>query len=137
MFRLDWYDALLESRGNIQEIMLGYSDSNKDGGYVTSSWCLYQAELGLVELFKNTNVRMRLFHGRGGSVERGGGPSYQAIFGATCKAVLPDKSALSPSKAKSLSPNTPTRVCTAQLETLVAATLKPASWPDKKKTLLN
>ncbi|MGN6976614.1 phosphoenolpyruvate carboxylase, partial [Neisseria sp. P0006.S006] len=43
MFRLDWYDALLESRGNIQEIMLGYSDSNKDGGYVTSSWCLYQA----------------------------------------------------------------------------------------------
>lgn len=54
MFRLDWYDALLESRGNIQEIMLGYSDSNKDGGYVTSSWCLYQAELGLVELFKNT-----------------------------------------------------------------------------------
>ncbi|HFA8538518.1 TPA: phosphoenolpyruvate carboxylase, partial [Neisseria gonorrhoeae] len=47
MFRLDWYDALLESRGNIQEIMLGYSDSNKDGGYVTSSWCLHQAELGL------------------------------------------------------------------------------------------
>lgn len=78
MFRLDWYDALLESRGNIQEIMLGYSDSNKDGGYVTSSWCLYQAELGLVELFKKYDVRMRLFHGRGGSVGRGGGPSYQA-----------------------------------------------------------
>ncbi|MBH5953332.1 phosphoenolpyruvate carboxylase, partial [Neisseria meningitidis] len=77
MFRLDWYDALLESRGNIQEIMLGYSDSNKDGGYVTSSWCLYQAELGLVELFKKYDVRMRLFHGRGGSVGRGGGPSYQ------------------------------------------------------------
>ncbi|ENX1985078.1 phosphoenolpyruvate carboxylase, partial [Neisseria gonorrhoeae] len=68
MFRLDWYDALLESRGNIQEIMLGYSDSNKDGGYVTSSWCLHQAELGLVELFKKYDVRMRLFHGRGGSV---------------------------------------------------------------------
>ncbi|MGN6955657.1 phosphoenolpyruvate carboxylase, partial [Neisseria sp. P0015.S004] len=74
------YDALLESRGNIQEIMLGYSDSNKDGGYVTSSWCLYQAELGLVELFKKYDVRMRLFHGRGGSVGRGGGPSYQAIL---------------------------------------------------------
>ncbi|HGM0406798.1 TPA: phosphoenolpyruvate carboxylase, partial [Neisseria gonorrhoeae] len=59
MFRLDWYDALLESRGNIQEIMLGYSDSNKDGGYVTSSWCLHQAELGLVELFKKYDVRMR------------------------------------------------------------------------------
>ena len=55
MFRLDWYDALLESRGNIQEIMLGYSDSNKDGGYVTSSWCLYQADVGLGRtLQKNT-----------------------------------------------------------------------------------
>ncbi len=60
--------------------MLGYSDSNKDGGYVTSSWCLYQAELGLVELFKKYDVRMRLFHGRGGSVGRNGGPSYQAIL---------------------------------------------------------
>ncbi len=80
MFALPWYRDLLESRGNIQEIMLGYSDSNKDGGYVSSSWGLYQAELGLVELFGRYNVRMRLFHGRGGSVGRGGGPSYQAIL---------------------------------------------------------
>ena len=80
MFSLPWYQDLLASRDNIQEIMLGYSDSNKDGGYVTSSWGLYQAELGLVELFKRHNVRMRLFHGRGGSVGRGGGPSYQAII---------------------------------------------------------
>ncbi|MDO5638703.1 MAG: phosphoenolpyruvate carboxylase [Neisseria sp.] len=80
MLGLPWYQDLLASRGNIQEIMLGYSDSNKDGGYVTSSWGLYQAELGLVELFKRFNVRMRLFHGRGGSVGRGGGPSYQAII---------------------------------------------------------
>ncbi len=79
MFGLPWYRDLLASRDNIQEIMLGYSDSNKDGGYVSSSWGLYQAELGLVELFKRHNVRMRLFHGRGGSVGRGGGPSYQAI----------------------------------------------------------
>lgn len=80
LFNLPWYRDLLNSRNNIQEIMLGYSDSNKDGGYVTSSWGLYQAEQGLVELFRRHNIRMRLFHGRGGSVGRGGGPSYQAIL---------------------------------------------------------
>ncbi|UOO81690.1 phosphoenolpyruvate carboxylase [Uruburuella testudinis] len=80
MFSLPWYRDLLAGRDNIQEIMLGYSDSNKDGGYVSSSWGLYQAESGLVALFKRHNVRMRLFHGRGGSVGRGGGPSYQAII---------------------------------------------------------
>ncbi|HFC8518442.1 TPA: phosphoenolpyruvate carboxylase [Neisseria weaveri] len=80
MFSLLWYRELLQSRGNMQEIMLGYSDSNKDGGYVSSSWGLYQAEQELVELFRRHGIRMRLFHGRGGSVGRGGGPSYQAIL---------------------------------------------------------
>ncbi|SUA36517.1 phosphoenolpyruvate carboxylase [Neisseria zoodegmatis] len=80
LFNLPWYRDLLASRDNTQEIMLGYSDSNKDGGYVTSSWGLYQAEQGLVELFRRHGIRMRLFHGRGGSVGRGGGPSYQAIL---------------------------------------------------------
>lgn len=80
LFALPWYQALLASRGNIQEIMLGYSDSNKDGGYVSSQWALYQAEEALVALFARYGVRLRLFHGRGGSVGRGGGPSYQAIL---------------------------------------------------------
>jgi phosphoenolpyruvate carboxylase len=75
---------LVQRSGAEQDIMLGYSDSNKDGGFFTSNWELYAAELALVELFDalghSHGITLRLFHGRGGTVGRGGGPSYQAIL---------------------------------------------------------
>ncbi|WP_408610983.1 phosphoenolpyruvate carboxylase [Limnohabitans radicicola] len=76
--------ALVQRSGAEQDIMLGYSDSNKDGGIFTSNWELYRAEIALVELFdkleRSHGIKIRMFHGRGGTVGRGGGPSYQAIL---------------------------------------------------------
>nr|WP_315491372.1 phosphoenolpyruvate carboxylase [uncultured Rhodoferax sp.] len=76
--------ALVQRSGGEQDIMLGYSDSNKDGGIFTSNWELYRAEIALVELFdelaKSHPIKLRMFHGRGGTVGRGGGPSYEAIL---------------------------------------------------------
>ena len=83
-YQLPGIAELVRKSGGEQDIMLGYSDSNKDGGIFTSNWELYRAEIALVDLFDDLadhyGIRLRMFHGRGGTVGRGGGPSYQAIL---------------------------------------------------------
>ncbi|SIQ87134.1 phosphoenolpyruvate carboxylase [Pseudacidovorax sp. RU35E] len=86
VYELPGVRAMIQRSGGEQDIMLGYSDSNKDGGIFTSNWELYRAGMALVKLFDEMNegqkdgIRLRMFHGRGGTVGRGGGPSYQAIL---------------------------------------------------------
>ena len=122
-FRLPCYRPWLESRRGAQEVMLGYSDSNKDGGYVTSNWSLYRAELALVEAFRAHDVLLRLFHGRGGTVGRGGGPSFEAILAQPAGSVagglrITEQGEIIASKYSD--PDVGRR----NLETLVAATLE-------------
>ena len=122
---------IIASRGNVQEVMLGYSDSNKDGGFVTSGWELYKAEIMLVEVFKEAGIGIRLFHGRGGSVGRGGGPSYDAILAQPPGAVagqirITEQGEIISSKYANQAS------CRRNLNILVAATLE-ATLVDVKK----
>jgi phosphoenolpyruvate carboxylase len=73
------YRSHLTERGDVQEVMVGYSDSNKDGGYLTANWSLYLAQRELAELAVELKVKLRFFHGKGGSIDRGGGQSYRSL----------------------------------------------------------
>jgi phosphoenolpyruvate carboxylase len=84
LFREPFYLELLRSNSEsgqpLQEVMLGYSDSNKDSGFLSSNWEIHRAQIALQQLATEHGVALRIFHGRGGSVGRGGGPAYQAIL---------------------------------------------------------
>jgi phosphoenolpyruvate carboxylase len=117
------YRSLVASRGDSQEVMLGYSDSNKDGGYLAANWALYRAELDLVESARKTGIRLRLFHGRGGTVGRGGGPSYEAILAQPPGAVNGSLRLTEQGEVIAAKYAEP-RVAHRNLETLLAATLE-------------
>jgi phosphoenolpyruvate carboxylase len=120
------YQALLGSRDGRQEVMVGYSDSNKDGGYLASSWALFEAQRRLLDLARGAGIRLRLFHGRGGTVGRGGGPAYEAILAQPAGSVDGELRITEQGEmvaAKYSQPASARR----NLETLVAATLEASA----------
>lgn len=122
------YRAYLDQRGGLQEVMLGYSDSNKDGGYFAANWALFDAERDIVAVASSHQVSLRLFHGRGGTVGRGGGPSYDAILAQPQGAVRGAVRITEQGEIISAKYGTPA-TAVKNLEALVSATLEASLLP--------
>ncbi len=130
LFSLEVYRKHLERRG-VQEVMIGYSDSNKDAGFLAANWALYEAQERVAETCRKANVPLRLFHGRGTSIGRGGGPAGRAILaqppgllGRTDAHDRAGRSALGPLRQPRLSPP-PLGAGRARLYPLVGAGRSP------------
>ncbi|MFV0358251.1 phosphoenolpyruvate carboxylase [Tropicimonas sp.] len=128
LFEMAEYRRIVAAQDDVQEIMLGYSDSNKDGGLVTSGWELYKAERALVVLFGEQKLRLRLFHGRGGSIGRGGGPLREAII-AQPPGAVDGQIRLTEQGEVISSRYSHAEIGYAHLETLVSATLEATLMP--------
>lgn len=133
LYSVSSYKEQLNKRNKVQKIMLGYSDSNKDGGIVTSNFELYKAQMGLQEISNQNKIAMILFHGRGGSISRGGGPVYRSIL-AQPPGTIAGKIKLTEQgemiSAKYLVPQTAQK----SLETITSAVLVQTAKSFKKKT---
>ena len=133
-YELPGISDLVQRSGGEQDIMLGYSDSNKDGGFFTSNWELYKASTALAALFQEMpGITLRLFHGRGGTVGRGGGPSYQAILAQPAGTVngqlrLTEQGEIIANKYSN------PEIGAKNLETLVCAVLEATLLSSKQKT---
>nr|WP_310523020.1 phosphoenolpyruvate carboxylase [Polymorphobacter sp.] len=121
--------ALAAARGH-QEVMIGYSDSNKDGGYLTSNWSLHEGALALADVFATRGLRMQLFHGRGGAVGRGGGPAFDAIRAQPQGTVMGRIRITEQGEVIASKYGTPA-VAETSLETMAAATLLASLEPQR------
>ena len=119
------YRELLASRADRQEVMIGYSDSNKDGGYLTSTWSLFRAQVELADVARQRGIRLRFFHGRGGTVGRGGGPAFEAILAQPAGSVDGSIRITEQGEMVAAKYSRPA-AARRNLETLVAATLASA-----------
>ena len=140
-YALPGIKALVQRSGALQDVMLGYSDSNKDGGIFTSNWELYRTGTALVKFFDELNgtgpqIRLRMFHGRGGTVGRGGGPSYQAIL-AQPPGTVRGQIRLTEQGEVICSKYANREIGRRNLETLVAATLEATLLPAGKAAPAN